>query len=187
MLVKYVGRRVEQIDTMYRTATVWCGHGDVQTVPDDKARKMVAFHPDMYQEVQPEMKFPKVLPPQLESDPTVLEQTMVTEVTGETVRLVDASRTALAKYAREKFGIRVLDGHGKGDILTVIANIEEVAAGYETLPRGAEAEPAGAEQAAVAPAGGAARPAGLGSALMRKPAKPIAQGIVAPAETNNPF
>lgn len=48
MQVQYVGDKAEKVDHLYGTNAVWRGHGDVQDVPDDAAKRMAA-HYDVWQ------------------------------------------------------------------------------------------------------------------------------------------
>ena len=53
MQVRYKGRREVHRDTLYRTKAEWNGAGDVCEIPDETAVKMIANHPDIYEEATP--------------------------------------------------------------------------------------------------------------------------------------
>jgi hypothetical protein len=50
MDLRYVGRKPIKADSVARTGIVWNGHGDIQSVPDDKAGLFLE-HPDIWEPV----------------------------------------------------------------------------------------------------------------------------------------
>ena len=127
MLVQYVGKKKTHIDTLFGTGVQWLGNGDLQPVEDDKVgAKMCKLHPDVYREIHPTTEGPRHLAPNVRDEGAFLETLTVVEASGETVRLIDASRRALVGYAETALGLAVLEAHTRDQILGFIANQEEV-------------------------------------------------------------
>lgn len=158
-LVKYIGTKSLQVDRLYGTRTVWSGAGDVQEIDDDEsAERMCRNHPDTYALIERDGTTPTPTPLGALDHPaeSVLRTTTITLENGKVVSLIDAPRRVLAEYARNEHGLAVTDGHTKSDILTFIANIEELREGTTDAPPASKVE----GDPAAAPASG--DPAGWG-------------------------
>ena len=158
MLVKHIGSRAVQADTMYGSGRTWDGFGDVQEVENEQiARRMCECSPMVFELVDPLSKLPQPIPIGLDaSQAENIDETTVALPDGRRVRLVDAPRKQLAAYARDEVGLNVLDGHTRADILTAVANVEEARA--RTAQRATGTDPAKGNGASPQPPGAA--PAG---------------------------
>lgn len=125
MLVRYNGVTDGYVESLFGTGIVWRGEGDVQEVKNERAaRAMVTYCPGLYELVEPENGIPARRPAGLEAE-------QVKQVQGKMigdVPMLEASRRELVAYASDELGLAVADGHSREQILTAIANYEEVSA-----------------------------------------------------------
>ncbi|MCY4470288.1 MAG: hypothetical protein OXC08_16360 [Thiotrichales bacterium] len=166
-LVKYIGRKSVHIDSLYRTGTVWNGHGDIAEIRNDRAaQSMCDAHPDVYELVEHDSGLPRVLPPDVtdENVRSLYEKTVELPNGTRTV-LLDAPRPALVDYARDELGLEIRDGHTRDDILRFIAEYEEVleanrqaAAQHQRVDAGATAQTGAHDEAGVRASDGTEAP-----------------------------
>lgn len=149
MLVRYIGSAPTETDTLYRTGAHWNEPGEVVDVqPDEKARLMVANHPDVYEAAEdPEAAAaaPQVQAATAAGDMGLSIHTIVSrEPDGSTRLLRDATLPVLKAYATDKLGMGLAENATRKQILEII---EEALADDATA--GAEEQPAPEETAAA--------------------------------------
>ena len=128
--VQYLGQKVTNVDTLFRTGLTWHGHGDVQFVDDDKiAKKMTTCCPGTYRLITNEEHQALLEKQASQTDPTgyveamdPINTIMVMEPTmNQEVPLGHASREAVVAHAHS-LGMRVEEISSRQEIVDNIAN-----------------------------------------------------------------
>jgi len=108
--IRYIGKKDERTDNVAGTGLVWNGQGDVQTVSDAAAAKLLA-HPDIWEDAgdapvdeKPKAEKPVADKPADEPTPPKQDDPEDDSALAPMVNLETMDKVALKEYAQRHFG-----------------------------------------------------------------------------------
>lgn len=122
--LKFLRDKETFIDPFGRVPNMWFGKGDVQLIEDEKmGRHLAQNHPDIWALVEQEAPENII---RVQNEQTGRLDRVMVEENGQKIPLSHASRATVVEVAAKQYGLNIPDGADKVDILTLIANIQEI-------------------------------------------------------------